>query len=83
MQVVSSVNKQVVRGFANLDHKLEDIGVLPPIKQAPLPEELMDEDGNLATDCSDVRQRTLAISFSCAPAVHLNCMLPVLGSMPS
>ncbi len=77
------MNKQVVRGFANLDHKLEDIGVLPPIKQAPLPEELMDEDGNLATDCSDVRQRTLTISFSCAPAVHLNCMLPVLGSMPS
>lgn len=54
VQVVSSVNKQVVRGLANLDHKLEYAGVLPKLDQAPLPEEVMDEDGNLATECSDV-----------------------------
>lgn len=54
-QVVSSANKQIVRGLATLDHKLEDLGVLPPIKQAPLPEEITDDDGNLATDCADVR----------------------------
>lgn len=54
-QVMSSANKQIVRGLATLDVKLEDIGVLPPIKQAPLPEEITDDDGNLATDCADVR----------------------------
>lgn len=48
------MNKQIVRGLASLDHKLEDAGVLPAIKQAALPEEITDEDGNLATDCSDV-----------------------------
>ena len=62
-QVVSSANKQIVRGLAALDHKLEDIGVLPPIKQAPLPEEITDDDGNLATDCADVRW--------CAPSLSL------------
>ncbi|BDA41368.1 probable ubiquinol oxidase 4, chloroplastic/chromoplastic at C-terminar half [Coccomyxa sp. Obi] len=56
-RVVSSANKQIVRGLATLDHKLEDIGVLPPIKQAQLPEEITDDAGNLATDCADVREK--------------------------
>lgn len=55
MQLFASVNKSIVRGLSSLDHRLEELGVLPAIDKAPVPEEVMDSDGNLASDCSDVR----------------------------
>ncbi len=54
MQVLSAVNKQIVKGLAAADLKLEEAGLLPKVQQEKLPEEITDSDGKLLNDCADV-----------------------------
>lgn len=54
LQTLSSINKQIVRGLSAADLKLEEIGLLPEIKEEALPDDITDEDGNLLNDCADV-----------------------------
>ena len=48
------MNKQIIRGLAAADLKLEEAGLLPKVEQEKLPEEITDSDGNLLNDCADV-----------------------------
>ncbi len=59
-QFLSSINKQIVKGLAATDLKLEEAGLLPKVEQEKLPEDITDEDGNLLNDCAEVRPLTLA-----------------------
>ena len=54
MQFLSSINKQIVKGLAATDLKLEEAGLLPKVEQEALPEDITDEDGNLLNDCAEV-----------------------------
>ncbi len=54
LQFLSSINKQIVRGLAAADLKLEEAGLLPSVEQEKLPDDITDEDGNLLNDCVEV-----------------------------
>ena len=54
LQLLSSINKQIVKGLAATDLKLEEVGLLPKVEQEKLPEDITDEDGNLLNDCAEV-----------------------------
>ena len=64
LQFLSSINKQIVKGLAAADLKLEDVGLLPKIEQEELPDDITDEDGNLLNDCAEV---SWASAFPNAP----------------
>ena len=54
LQFLSSINKQIVKGLAAADLKLEEVGLLPKVEEEKLPEDITDEDGNLLNDCAEV-----------------------------
>lgn len=64
LQLLSSINKQIVKGLAATDLKLEEVGLLPKVEQEELPEDITDEDGNLLNDCAEV-----------SPFSNLSCAL--------
>ena len=59
LQFLSSINKQIVRGLAAADLKLEEAGLLPSVEQEKLPEDITDDDGNLLNDCAEVSSPSL------------------------
>ena len=59
LQFLSSINKQIVRGLAAADLKLEEAGLLPSVEQEKLPDDITDEDGNLLNDCAEVTSSSL------------------------
>ena len=67
MQFLSSINKQIVKGLAATDLKLEEAGLLPEIEEEKLPEDITDEDGNLLNDCAEVRAPLSLPTCTAAP----------------
>jgi hypothetical protein len=54
-QTWASANKSLVGGFASLDVRLEEAGVLPKLDAPEHPEEVTDEDGRLTDDVNEAR----------------------------
>ena len=69
-QTWASANKSIVGGFAQLDVRLEQAGVLPELEAPEHPDEVTDEDGRLTDDVNEARPGFCACRTSVAPALH-------------
>lgn len=73
VQTLASVNKSIVGGFAKLDVRLEEAGVLPALEAPQHPDEVTDDDGQLTDDVNDVRHRLVKHLYSLPSCLLIAC----------
>ena len=55
MQFVGSAQQKGVEALATLDERLEKTPLLEELDPHKMPDEVMDSNGNMTQDCSEVR----------------------------
>lgn len=56
MQAAAWLGKNVVISFSKIDKQLEKAGLFKKLEPNPLPESVLDKDGDLVDECVEVRK---------------------------
>lgn len=63
MQAGAWLGKNVVVSFSKIDKRLEEAGFFKKLEPNPLPESVLDKDGDLMDECAEVRKASCSRGF--------------------